>query len=149
MAQAVRTHNWRQRLVDFPALVQRIIYPRTDTPEAAWSAAANSGYAAAILAANRMLFGGLWLFSPLPVGPGLAHLGIGFVYIILARLTLRRSRIINSVILVLAVFESLIEAMLIGEVRFNIVIVAAAFVLAVGGFRGANAIFAHLRNSRR
>ena len=96
-----------------------------------------------------MLFGGLWLFSPLPVGPGLAHLGIGFVYIILARLTLRRSRIINSVILVLAVLESLIEAMLIGEVRFNIVIVAAAFVLAVGGFRGANAIFAHLRNSRR
>ncbi len=135
--------------MDFPALVQRIIYPRTDTPEAAWNAAANSGYAAAILAANRMLFGGLWLFSPLPVGPGLAHLGIGFVYIILARLTLRRSRIINSVILVLAVLESLIEAMLIGEVRFNIVIVAAAFMLAVGGFRGANAIFAHLRNSRR
>ncbi|MCZ6454175.1 MAG: hypothetical protein O6909_08040 [Alphaproteobacteria bacterium] len=135
--------------MDFPALVQRIIYPRTDTPEAAWSAAANSGYAAAILAANRMLFGGLWLFSPLPVGPGLAHVGIGFVYVILARLTLRRSRIINSVILVLAVLESLIEAMLIGEVRFNIVIVAAAFVLAVGGFRGANAIFAHLRNPRR
>ncbi len=135
--------------MDFPALVQRIIYPRTDTLEAALSAAANSGYAAAILAANRMLFGGLWLFSPLPVGPGLAHLGIGFVYVILARLTLRRSRIINSVILVLAVLESLIEAMLIGEVRFNIMIVAAAFMLAVGGFRGANAIFAHLRNSRR
>jgi len=135
--------------VDFPALVQRIIYPRTDTLEAALSAAANSGYAAAILAANRMLFGGLWLFSPLPVGPGLAHVGIGFVYVILARLTLRRSRIINSVILVLAVLESLIEAMLIGEVRFNIMIVAAAFMLAVGGFRGANAIFAHLRNSRR
>ena len=135
--------------MDFPALVQRIIYPRTDTLEAALSAAANSGYAAAILAANRMLFGGLWLFSPLPVGPGLAHVGIGFVYVILARLTLRRSRIINSVILVLAVLESLIEAMLIGEVRFNIMIVAAAFMLAVGGFRGANAIFAHLRNSRR
>ncbi len=139
--------------MDFPALVQRIIYPRTDTLEAALSAAANSGYAAAILAANRMLFGGLWLFSPLPVGPGLAHLGIGFVYIILARLAIRRSRIVNSVILVLAVLESLIEAMFeamfYGEVRFNIMIVAAAFMLAVGGFRGANAIFAHLRNSRR
>ena len=134
--------------MDFPALVQLIVHPRTDTPEHAWTAAANSGYAGAILAVNRMLFGGLWLFSPLPVLPGLVQLGVGFVYIILARIAFRRSRVASTAILVLAVFEGLIEIALIGENRFNIVVVAVALVLAVGGFRGANAVFAHHRKSQ-
>lgn len=127
--------------MDFAALVQRIIYPRVDTPESAWAAATNSGYAGAILAANRMLFGGLWLFTPQPVGPGLAQLGIGFVYIIFARLAFRRSRLASIVILILAVLETLIEVLLNGELRFNTVVVAIALILAIGGLRGANAIF--------
>jgi hypothetical protein len=127
--------------LDFAALAQRIIYPRTDTPEAAWNAATNSAYAGAILAANRMLFGGLWLFTPQPVGPGLAQLGVGFVYIILARLAFRRSRLASIVILILAVLETLIEVLLIGDLRFNTVVVATALILAIGGFRGAKAIF--------
>ncbi len=135
--------------MDFPALIQRIIYPHTHTPEAAWQAAANSGFAGAIFAANRMLSGGLWLFSPAPVGPGLVQVATGFVYIILARIAFRRSRLASGVILVLAVFELLLELTLIHGYRFNLVIVAVGFVLALGGFRGARAIFAHHRKSQR
>ena len=68
----------RRDPLDFPALAQRIVNPRTDTPEAAWAAAANSGYAGAIMAASHMMLGGLLLFSPVPVAPGLIQLGIGF-----------------------------------------------------------------------
>jgi hypothetical protein len=134
--------------VSILALVQQIIHPPANTPEEAWRAAANSGFAGAILAANRMLFGGLWLFSPLPVGPGLAHLGVGFVYIILARLAFRRSRLASGAILVMVAFEVLIEVSLAPGYRLNFFILAAAFILAVGGFRGANAIYTLHRKSR-
>lgn len=134
--------------MNFAALIQRIIHPRTDTPEEAWKAAVNSVYAGAIMALNRLLFGTLWLSSTQPVGPGLGQLGIGFVYIITAWLAFRRSRVASSVILFLIVFEGLIEVSLAPGYRFNLFIIAFAFVLAVGGFRGANAIFSHHRKSR-
>jgi hypothetical protein len=138
--------------VNFPALVRRILYPRTTTADEAWEAAGNSWMAGTILALNRLLFGTVWLSSPQPVGPGLAQLGIGFVYILMALLAYRRSRIASTVILVLAVFEVLIEVlfemMLKGDYRTSFVIAAVALVLAIGGFRGANAVFAHYRNSR-
>ncbi len=138
--------------MDFPALVQRIVYPRTATPDEAWQAAANSGYGAVILALNRLLFGTVWLSSPAPVGPGLAHLGIGFIYILLALLAFRRSRLANTVILVLAVLEALIEVLinvvLNSDYTFSLVTVSVVLVLAIGGFRGANAIFAHYNNTR-
>ncbi len=134
--------------MDFPALVQRIIHPHTHTLEEAWKAAANSGYAAAILALNRVLFGTVWVSSPLPVGPGLAHLGVGLVYIILARIAFRRSRLASGVILVLAVLEVLIEVSLKAEFGFSFVTVAVALVLAFGGYRGAKAIFSRHRKSR-
>ena len=134
--------------MNFTAHIQRIIHPRTDTPEAAWKAAANSTYASAILAANRMLFGGLLLFTPLPIKQGLAHLGVGFVYTILACLAYRRSRLASTVIMVLTVLEAMIEMSLAPGYRVNFFIIAVAFVLAVGGLRGANAVFAHHRKSR-
>ncbi|MDH3738816.1 MAG: hypothetical protein OER92_06450 [Alphaproteobacteria bacterium] len=138
--------------MDWPALVQRIIHPHTHTPEAAWQAAGNSWIAGTILALNRLLFGTVWLSSPAPVGPGLAHLGVGFFYILMALLAYRRSRIASGVILVLAVLEALIEVLfnvlVRGEIGLSFVIAAVALVLAVGGFRGANAIFAHYRNTR-
>ena len=138
--------------MDWPALVQRIIHPHTHTPEAAWQAAGNSWIAGTILALNRLLFGTVWLSSPAPVGPGLAHLGVGFFYILMALLAYRRSRIASGVILVLAVLEALIEVLfnvlVRGEIGLSFVIVTVALVLAVGGFRGANAIFAHYRNTR-
>lgn len=138
--------------MDFPALVQRLIHPHTDTPRTAWEAAGNSWIAGTILALNRLLFGTVWLSSPAPVGPGLAHLGVGFFYILMALLAYRRSRIAAGVILVLAVFESLIEMFfnvaVRGEFGFSLMIVAVALVLAIGGFRGANAVFAHYRSTR-
>ncbi len=133
--------------MDFAALIQRIVYPRTDTPEEAWKAAANSGYAGAIMATNRMLFGGLWLFSPLPVGPGLAQLGIGFVYIILAKIAFRRSRVASGAILILVLLEALIEAVFAQDYRINILVITVGLLLALGGFRGANAVFGRHRQS--
>lgn len=134
--------------MDFIAFIQRIIHPRTDTPGEAWSAAANSGYAGAIMAASHMLWVGRLLSASELVGPGLAQLGFGFVYILLASLAFRRSRLASIAILGLIVFEILIEIVFALGLRFNLIILAAAFVLAVGGLRGANAIFAHHRKSR-
>ncbi len=127
--------------MDFPALAQRIINPRTDTPEAAWAAATNSGYAAAIMAASHMLLGGLLLFSPVPVIPGLIQLGVGFVYILLARLAFRRSRVSSIVVLGLIIFDILIESLLSRGLGFNHLVLALALILVIGGVRGANAIF--------
>jgi len=138
--------------VEFPALVQRIVHPRTDTPEAAWQSAGNSWIAGAILALNRLLFGTVLLSSPVPVGPGLAHLGVGFLCILLAWLAYQRFRLASGVILALAVLEVLIEVLfnvlLKGDIGFGFAVAAIALVLAIGGFRGARAIFAHYRNSR-
>ena len=134
--------------MDFPALVQRIIHPHTDTAEAAWDAAGNSWIAGTILALNRLLFGTVWLSSPQPVGAGLAQMGVGFFYIFLALLAFRRFRLASGVILVFAILEVLIEVLLKAEYSFGFVVVAVALVLAIGGFRGASAVFAHYRNSR-
>jgi len=134
--------------VDFIALIQRIIHPRTDTPEEAWKAVANSGYAGAIMAASHMLWVGQLLSASELVGPGLVQLGFGFAYILLAGLTFRRSRLACIAILGLIVFELLVEIVFALGLRFNLIILAVAFVLALGGFRGANAIFAHHRRSR-
>ena len=130
--------------MDFPALAQRIIHPRIDTPEAAWQAAANSAYAGAIMAANHLLWVGRLLSAPEPVGPALLQLGFGFAYILLASLAFRRSRVASIVILILVVFDGLVEIIeitFISELRFNTVVFALALVLAIGGLRGANAVF--------
>ncbi len=133
--------------MDFAALVQRIIHPRTDTPEEAWKAAANSGFAGAIMAVNHLLWVGRLLSAPGPVGPGLLQIGFGFAYILLARLAFRRSRLASIAILSLIVFEILVEIVFALGLRFNSAILIVTFVLAVGGLRGANAIFAHHRKS--
>ena len=133
--------------MDFAALVQRIIHPRTDTPEEAWKAATNSGFAGAIMAVNHLLWVGRLLSAPGPVGPGLLQIGFGFAYILLARLAFRRSRLASIAILSLIVFEFLVEIVFALGLRFNLVILTVSFVLAVGGLRGANAIFAHLSKS--
>lgn len=127
--------------VVFAALTQRIIHPRTDTPEEAWKAASNSGFAGAIMAASHMLWVGKLLSAPGPIGPGLVQLGFGFVYILLTHLAFRRSRVASIAILGLVIFEILVEFLFAFELRFNLIILAVAFVLAVGGLRGANAIF--------
>ena len=133
--------------MDFAALVQRIIHPRTDTPEEAWKAAANSGFAGAIMAVNHLLWVGRLLSAPGPVGPGLLQIGFGSAYILLARLAFRRSRLASIAILSLIVFEILVEIVFALGLRFNSAILIVTFVLAVGGLRGANAIFAHHRKS--
>ena len=127
--------------MDFPALAQRIINPRTDTPEAAWAAATNSGYAGAIMAASHMLLGGLLLFALVPVAPGLIQLGVGFVYVLLARLAFRRSRVISAVVLGLIVLDILVESLFARELGLNHLVLAFALILAYGGLRGAHAIF--------
>ena len=134
--------------MDLPALVQRIIYPHTHTPEAAWSAAANSGYAGAIMATSHMLWVGRLLSVPGPIGPGLLQLGFGFAYILFAHLAFRRSRVASIAILGLIVFEILVEIVFALGFRLNLIILAVALILAVGGFRGAKAIFNHHRKSR-
>lgn len=134
--------------MDFIAFIQRIIHPLTDTSGNAWKAVANSGFASAIMAANHMLWVGKLLSAPGPIGPGLVQLGFGFTYILLAGLAFRRSRLATIAILGLIVFEILIEIVFALGLRFNLIILAAAFVLAVGGLRGANAVFAHHRKSR-
>jgi hypothetical protein len=128
-------------VLDIPALAQRIIYPRTHTPEAAWAAATNSGYAGAIMATSHMMLGGLLLFSPAPVAPGLIQLGVGFVYILFARLAFSRSRFASIVIVGLIILDILVESLLAREFGLNHVIILVALVLAIGGLRGANAIF--------
>lgn len=134
--------------MNFIALIQRIAHPRTDTPEQAWSSAANSGFAGAIMAASHMLWVGKLLSASDLLGPGLLQLGFGFVYIILASLAFRRSRVASIAILGLIAFEILVEFVFALGLRFNLIILAVAFVLAVGGLRGAHAVFAHHRKSR-
>ena len=130
------------------AFIQRIIFPPTDTPEEAWKAVANSGFAGAIMAANHMLWVGKLLSAPGPIGPGLVQLGFGFAYILLAALAFRRSRVASIAILVLIVFEILVEFVFALGLRFNLIILGVSLVLAVGGLRGAIAIFSHHRKSR-
>jgi len=130
------------------ALVQRIIHPRTNTPETAWKAAANSGFAGAIMAVSHMLWVGKLLTASDLIGPGLLQLGFGFVYIILANLAFRRSRVASIAILSLIVFEILVELLFNLGWRFNQVILATAVVLAVGGLRGAHAVFSRHSKSR-
>lgn len=134
------------------ALARRIIYPRIDTPEGAWKAAANSVYAGAILALNRMLFGTVLLSSPEPISRGLAQVGIGLIYILLARIAYRRSRVASFAILFFAAAELLIEVLILTAMHhadgylsqtliFAAAVAATALVLAFGGARGASAIF--------
>lgn len=111
-------------------------------------AAANSGFAGAIMAASHMLWVGKLLTTSQLIGPGLLQLGFGFSYIILAHLAFRRSRVASIAILCLIVFEILVEFVFALGLRFNLIILGVAFVLAVGGLRGANAVFAHHRKSR-
>jgi hypothetical protein len=146
--QSVRINNRRWHLLNFAALIQRIIYPRTGTPEVAWNTAANSGFASAIMAASHMLWVGRLLSASDLVGPGLLQLGFGFAYILLAGLAFRRSRVASIAILALIVFEILVEIVFALGLRFNLVILAVAFVLALGGMRGANAVFTQHRKSR-
>ena len=127
--------------MDFLALVQRIVYPRTDTLENAWKAAANSGYGAAIMALSHLLWTPRLLSLTDQIGPVLLQLAFGFVYVLLAVLAFRRSRVASIAILSLIVFEILVEFVFGLDLRFNHVILGVAFVLAVGGARGAIAIF--------
>ena len=73
--------------------IQRLIYPKTNTPDEAWKTAANSVYAGIILSLNRLMFGTVLLSATPAIGPSLVQLGIGFLYILLAWLAHRRSRI--------------------------------------------------------
>ena len=134
--------------MDFAALVRRIIHPRIDTLEEAWKAAANSGYAGAIMAVSHLLWVGRLLSAPGPIGPALLQIGFGFAYVLAASLAFRRSRVASIAILSLVVFEILVEFVFALGLRFNSVILAVSFLLAVGGLRGANAIFSHHRKSR-
>ncbi|MCH2549720.1 MAG: hypothetical protein MK031_06640 [Alphaproteobacteria bacterium] len=137
--------------MNFLAILKRIFYPNTNTVKSAWSAAINSCYSSSILALNRLLFGTVWLSTPQPIGPGLAQIGIGFFYILMAFLAFRRSRIACIIILLLSVIEVLIEVLFVivmrNEIRLSFLIVSISLVLAFGGFRGANAIFSHYKNS--
>ena len=127
--------------MDFPALAQRLIHPRTDTVEAAWAAATNSGYAAIIMGLSHVLLGTLLMASPAPVAAALIQIGVGAVYLILARVAFRRSRVVSIAILVLIILDALLELLLSRGFGLNHVVLIAAFVLAVGGLRGANAVF--------
>ena len=138
----------RKHLLNFAALIQRIFHPRTDTPESAWKAAANSAVAGAIMAASHMLWVGRLLSVSELFGPGLLQLGFGLAYILLAGLAFRRSRVASIAILSLIVFEILVELVFTLGLRFNLIILVSAFVLALGGLRGAIAIFAPNRKSR-
>ncbi|MBC93514.1 MAG: hypothetical protein CMM38_07715 [Rhodospirillaceae bacterium] len=133
--------------------IQRLIYPKTNTPDEAWKTAANSVYAGIILSLNRLMFGTVLLSATPAIGPSLVQLGIGFLYILLAWLAHRRSRIACGFILLLSFFEVLIEVVLViiiqGNYGFNFIIVLVAFILSYGGFRGANAIFTHYRNTHK
>ena len=106
-----------------------------------------------ILSLNRLMFGTVLLSATPAIGPSLVQLGIGFLYILLAWLAHRRSRIACGFILLLSFFEVLIEVVLViiiqGNYGFNFIIVLVAFILSYGGFRGANAIFTHYRNTHK
>lgn len=127
--------------MDFPALAQRIIYPRTDTPEAAWQAATNGGYAAAIMAASHLLLGTLLLSLPAPVAGALIQIGLGLVYLLLARLAFRRSRVASIVILGLIIFDTLVEFAFAGGLGPNHAVIVVALILVIGGLRGVNAVY--------
>lgn len=127
--------------VDFLELARRFVYPRTDTPEAAWEASTNSGYAGAIMAISHMLLGGILLFTPAPIVGGLVQLGFGFVYILVARLAFHRSRFASIVILGLIAFDILIELVLAPGLGPNHFFILLALILAIGGFRATNAVF--------
>jgi len=139
--------------VDFSILLQRLIYPKTNTPDEAWKTASNSVYGGVILSLNRLLFGTVLLSATPAIGPSLVQLGIGFLYILLAWLASLRSRIACGIILLLSIIEVLIEIFLViiiqGNYGFNFIIVIVAFILSYGGFRGANAVFTHYRNAHK
>ena len=70
--------------MDFSILLQRLIYPKTNTPDEAWKTASNSVYGGVILSLNRLLFGTVLLSATPAIGPSLVQLGIGFLYIFFA-----------------------------------------------------------------
>ena len=92
-------------------------------------------------AREPVALGRLDLAAPAPVAPGLIQLGVGFVYILFARLAFSRSRFASVVIVGVIILDILVESLLAREFGLNHVIILVALVLAIGGLRGANAIF--------
>ena len=135
--------------MDFPALAQRVIYPRTHTMDAAWTAAANSGYAGRDHGYKPSAVGrALALDDRSPSARRLVQLAFGFVYIVLAVVAFRRSRVASIAILALIIFEILVEIVFGLGLRPSQLILLTALVLAIGGLREVLTPSSHIFDRR-
>ena len=131
------------------AVLQRIFYPRVDTPEAALQAIQNGGVAGWIMVALHFVLGAFLIMLIIPnqdvisgdaLWPAMIQLVIAFFYGAFATYAWKESRAAILGMLAFLALDSLILATRVGGLDLQAVAHLAAFILAFGGMRGA---FAH------
>ena len=134
------------------ALLQRIFYPLTDTPDQALQALRNGTFAAWIMVAMHFLLGAVMLIQlsgdPSVTGgdrliPATIQLFFALIYVGLATANWKGSRAAAIAILVLVLFDMFVVTSRVHEVdlqatlqRIQATVLLVPLLLAIGGVRG-------------
>lgn len=133
------------------ALLQRVFYPRVDTPAAAREAARNGGIAGWIKVADHFVLGAFLIIIIAPTQdilsgdqliPATIQFFIALVYGAAGTSAWRGRRTGAAGVLVLVVLDTFLEFALIGGYDAHLIVNLVALILAIGGVRGA---WAHAR----
>jgi hypothetical protein len=136
------------------AFAQRVFYPRTDTADAARQAARNGGIAGWIKVADHFVLGAFLIVIIAPgqevlsgdqLIPATIQFFIALAYGFAGTRAWKGSRAGAVTVLMLVILDSLLELALVGGTDVHALVNLAAFILAVGGVRGAFACARHER----
>ena len=128
------------------ALLQRVFYPRIDTPELAEQAVQNGGVAGWIMVAVHFLLGAFLIIvisgqqtriSGDELWPGVIQLFLALLYGALATYSWRGSRGAIVGMVSLLVLDTLVVLIRIKGFDPQVAVHLAAIILAIGGMRGA------------
>lgn len=128
------------------ALLQRIFYPRTDTPELARQAVESGAVAGWIMVAVHFVLGAVLVILLVPeqsrisgdaLLPAMIQIFLAFFYGALATYTWRDSRAAVITMLVLLVLDTFLVSLRVGDLDPQIAVHLMAIILAIGGVRGA------------
>lgn len=133
------------------ALLQRIFYPRTDTPELARQAVENSAVAGWIMVAVHFVLGAFLIILIAPqqtrisgdaLMPAMIQIFLAFFYGALATYAWRDSRAAIVTMFVVLVLDTLLVSLRVAHLDPQIAIHLLAIILTIGGVRGAFALTA-------
>lgn len=128
------------------ALLQRVFYPRIDTPELSEQAVQNGGVAGWIMVAVHFLLGAFLIIvisgqqeriSGDELWPGIIQLFLALLYGAFATYGWRGSRGALAGMVVLLILDTLVVLIRIKGFDPQVAVHLAAIILAIGGMRGA------------